>query len=360
MLLEKYKPRNLREILGQKSALKEVVEWLNKWKKGNALIICGPIGTGKTIIAETIAKEKGYNLIKLDENDFSQPNIKDVLTSVTRDESLVGKRLILIDSADELNSKEISEIIKIIKDSFYPIIITVRNIYDSKLKRLKSICKIVRLRKISSSLIEKKLLEIARKERMKISREVIRMIAKNCNGDLRSAINDLEASFGSLMEKREREVNIFEVLRAIFHSSSIEKTLKLMNDCDKDIDEIFWWVEENICKEFKNPKEIAEAFEMLSKIDLLRNKIIKTQNFRFRSYMKSLIAGLSTLKKERYGKFIPYQPPSRIIMLGRTKNERKKEDEIYSQLGRILHCSKRKVKEQLPYLKMILGNTIDT
>jgi replication factor C large subunit len=182
------------------------------------------------------------------------------------------------------------------------------------------------------------------------------MIARNCDGDVRSAINDLEASLGDLMEKREKEVNIFEVLRAIFHGRNLNDVLKLMDSCDKDVDEIFWWVEENVCKEFTDPRDIAVAFDLLSKADIARSRIAKTQNFRFKNYMKNLIAGIATIGKRTHREFIPYQPPSRIIMLGRTKSVRKKEDELYSKLGKILHCSKRKVKEQMPYLRLILGD----
>jgi len=33
-------------------------------------------------------------------------------------------------------------------------------------------------------------------------------------------------------------------------------------------------------------------------------------------------------------------------------------DKIHGKLGEVLHCSKRKVREQMPYLEIILGDNI--
>jgi len=134
----------------------------------------------------------------------------------------------------------------------------------------------------------------------------------------------------------------------------LEKISKVVDQCDKDIDEIFWWVEQNIPQEFGNPKKISEAFELLSKADLFRSRIIINQNYRFKKYMKDIIIGISSLNIEPSKKFILYKPPERLIFLGQTKSSRREADELYKNLGETLHCSKRKIKEQLPYLNIIL------
>jgi len=328
---------------------------LKRWKPGKALLLYGPTGIGKTLIASAIANEKNMRLLEINASDNrTASSIKKNLEPATKDGSLSKNRLILIDEIDGLSSADrggASEIKRMIKESKFPIILTANNAYDPKLRILRSYCELIKLKRIPVNLIEKRLREICKKERLKIDSFTIREIAINSNGDIRSAINDLEiASIGY----REREKNIFDVLRIIFQGKDLKTVLKSINQCDKDIDEIIWWVEQNICTEFKDIEEVAKAFDILSKADLFRSKIIINRNYRFKGYMKNLIAGIALVRKKPYYKFNLYKPPDRLIILGRTKMVRYKRDEIYENLGNFLHCSKRKVKEQLPYLKIIM------
>jgi len=319
------------------------------------LLLYGPTGIGKTLIASVIANEKNMRLLEINASDKrTSSSIKEILEPATKDGSLSKRRLILIDEIDGLSSVDrgaVSEIKRIIKESKFPIILIANNAYDPKLKILRNYCELLKVKRIPVNLIERKLIEICKKEKLKIDNATIREIAINSNGDIRSAINDLEISSSGY---REREKNIFDVLRTIFKGKDLKTVLRSIDRCDKDIDEIIWWVEQNMCTEFKNPEEIAKAFEILSKADLFRSKIIISQNYRFKRYMKNLIAGIFLVKKKPYYRFNLYKPPDRLMILGRTKMIRHKRDEIYKNLGNFLHCSKRKVKEQLPHLEIIL------
>ncbi len=355
MLIEKYKPKRLVEIVGQKIIIKKIIDWLKRWKPGKALLLYGPTGIGKTLITGIIAKENKFNLIEVNASERKATSyIREFLLPASKEGSLLNKRLILIDEIDSFGDRgAIAEIIKIIKQSIYPVIITANNAYDKKLRTLRNYCTLLRINRIPVNLIERELNKIALKEKIKISKEMIRRIAVDSGGDIRSAINDLEV-FSKNIEfgLRDREKDIFKVLRIIFQSNNLGKSLQAIVESDKDIDEIIWWAEQNIPKEFKNPKEIAQAFELLSKADLFRSKIIINQNYRFKKYMRDLIAGITLIGNNK--KFIMYRPPDRLVVLGRTKALRNKNEELYKNLGNVLHCSKRKVKEQMPYLNIFL------
>ncbi|MEM5778196.1 MAG: replication factor C large subunit [Candidatus Aenigmatarchaeota archaeon] len=351
MLVEKYKPRSLREVLGQKEIILKIDEWLKKGYK-KALLIYGPSGTGKTLIPSLVAKERNMNLFEINASDErSAPSLKERLLPASKESSLFKKRLILIDDVDSFSQTDrggIAEIINIIKESNNPIILTANDAYNEKLKNLRNYCELLRIKKIPKNLIEKKLLEIATKEKIKISKEDIEKIAENADGDIRSAINDLEANSYAT---RDKEKNIFEVLNNIFRSKNLEKALKAIDSSDKDLDEIFWWVEQNIPLEYNDPKLIAMAFDILSKADLFKSQIIKNQNYRFNKYLKNMIASIALLENPQK-KFILYKPPERLITLGSTKGFRKEKEIFYKSLN--LKCSLRKIKEQIPFLKIIL------
>ena len=355
MLIEKYRPKRTVEVVGQKIIIQKIIEYLKKWKPGKALLLYGPTGIGKTLIVEIIAKENKFNLLEINASDKNLTSyIKEVLLPASKEGSLLNKRLILIDEIDSFSDRgAIAEIIKIIKQSAHPIIMTANNAYDNKLRTLRNYCILLRVNRIPVNMIERELNKIAFKEKIKINRDMIRNIAVNSDGDMRSAINDLEVSSKDTeLGIRDREKDIFKTLKTIFQSNDLKKALQAIDESDKDIDEIFWWIEQNISKEFNNPKDVAEAFDLLSKADLFRSKIIINQNYRFKKYMRDLIAGITLIGNNK--KFIMYKPPDRLIMLGRTKALRTKNEEMYENLGSFLHCSKRKVKEQLPYLNIML------
>jgi len=353
MLIDDYKPRSLKEVISQKDLIVKTIDWLNKWKPGKALIIYGSSGTGKSLIVNLIAKEKEMSLFEMNASDNrSASSIKEKLVPASKEGSLFKKRLILIDEADSFGESDrggIAEIIKIIRESANPIILIANDAYDQKLRSLRGYCDLIRIRKIPVNLIERRLDEIALKEKMKIDRETIRKIALNSEGDIRSAINDLK-SFNET--PRDKEENIFEVLNKIFKGRDLRTALRAIDSSDKDLDEIFWWVEQNIPLEYSSPELVAEAFEILSKADNFRSRIIRNQNYRFIKYMKDEIASISLLENPDR-KFVMYRPPGRLITLGSTKVSRKEAEEFYKSLG--LNCSLKKIREQAPLLKIILG-----
>ena len=355
MLIEKYKPKRLADIVGQKVIILKITEYLKKWKPGKALLLYGPTGIGKTIISEIVSKENKFNLIEINTSDKDVVSyIKEVLLPSSKEGSLFSKKLILVDDIDSFSDRGlIAEIIKMIKESSSPIIMTASDAYDIKLRTLRNYCIIVRVNRIHVNLIERELKKIAMRERIKINEETIRKIAFNSDGDIRAAINELEMfSKDTEIGMRDKKKDIFRVLKTVFQSNNMGEALRALNESDKELEDIFWWIEQNIPNELKNSKEVAEAFELLSKADMFRSKIADNQNYRFKKYMKDMMAGMTFVGTNK--KFIMYRPPDRLLMLGRTKAMRIKNEEMYENLGSFLHCSKRKVREQMPYLNVIL------
>jgi replication factor C large subunit len=354
MLSEKYKPNNLKEIVGQTDFILKTIDWLKKWKPGKALLIYGPTGTGKTLVIKLIAKEMKMSLFELNaSDDRSASSIKEKLLPAAKEGSLFNKRLILIDEADSFGQSDrggIAEVIKAIKESVNPIILIASDAYDAKLKSLRGYCELLKVRRTPKNLIEKKLIEISSKEKMKIDSEAIKRIAENADGDMRSAMNDL--IFSSESVYRDKEKNIFEVLNIIFRSKDLRKTLQAIDRSGKDLDELFWWIEQNIPLEYQNKELITQALDILSKADVFRSSITKNQNYRFNKYMKDMMASISLLENPQK-RFMLYRPPGRFITLGSTKVSRKEAEEFYKSLG--LKCSMKKMREQAPFLKIILG-----
>ncbi|TDA32177.1 MAG: replication factor C large subunit, partial [Hadesarchaea archaeon] len=88
---EKYRPRRLSEVVGQKAALQKVREWVEGWRRGappkRALLLYGPPGSGKTTVAQALAQEMGWDLIQLNASD---QRTFEVLKRVAGEAALTG------------------------------------------------------------------------------------------------------------------------------------------------------------------------------------------------------------------------------------------------------------------------------
>lgn len=373
--VDKYRPKNLYDFIDQKEALDQFLRWIKSWKPGGkALLIFGPPGVGKTVLIHAYASEKNLEFIEMNASDFrSASRIKDVIGQSMLQKSLFNKgKIFLFDEIDGLAGREdlggVGEIIKIVKQSRFPVVLISNNPYDSRLRILRQYCQLVQFRKITVWDIERRLKQICEKEKIKYEGEVLRQLSKISEGDLRSAINDLETiSRGrkaitrediEILGHREREKSIFDALKMIFKTKTALAAKLSINEVDMDPEEIFWWIENNISREYEDPEEIARAFEILSKADLFRQRISSRQNWRFRAYMIDLMTGgVATAKKEMYRKFTRYEYPSKLMLLGSTKSARMKEKEIFFKLSKNLHCSTGKIRNDfLPFLKIIVKN----
>lgn len=365
-LVEKYRPKRLSEVMGQEIAKREILEFLAEWKRGKALLLHGNPGSGKTSFVEALASEKGLDLIELNASDIrTEEAIEKILGQSVRQKSLFRKgKIILLDEIDGLASMDRSAaaVNKIIKESRFPVILTANDAYAKKLQSIRPNCRLVQFRKVNSLTLEKRLKEICKLEGVLIDDLKIKTLAKTADGDIRAALTDLESlseDADTELGFREREKNIFEVLKIIFKSRSIENARQAIRECDKPLEEVMWWLEQNIPLEYEKPEEVSEALELVAQADLFRSKIIKNQNYRFYVYINDLLAAVSLAKEKPYYKFSPYRPPQRLVSLGKSKTERAETKEVMIRLGKQLHCSIRKTRnEYLPYLRIMHGEKV--
>ena len=61
----RYEP-SLKEIVGQAKAISTILQFLQHFKPGKALLLYGPPGVGKTATVHAIAREYGLELVELD------------------------------------------------------------------------------------------------------------------------------------------------------------------------------------------------------------------------------------------------------------------------------------------------------
>lgn len=366
---EKYRPQHVGEIVGQKKALEEITKFLDSERGSKALLLHGPPGVGKSLSIEVLAQERCLDLLRINASDERTSNdIESLLMDSSRTKPLFSKgKIILFEEVDGISSQDrgaVNSIIKIIKNSMFPVVLIANDPWLPKLMPLRTYCSLVKFNKINYLSIEKRLRGICKEDGIGVGGDVLKDLARWSQGDMRSAISDLQVVThdGKVGPKdlevlgyRERRLGVFDVLPTLFKSRSIKASKKALYGIDKDPDEVFLWVEMNAAKEIVREK-LPEAYDLLSRADLFRKLVSKQQNWRFKGYMVDLISGISVVKGETHapGGFSPYQPPERIKRLGRTRAKRAVRDSLTGKISGITHCSKKTViRDYLPFLKII-------
>ncbi len=367
--LSKYFPKSEDEFIGNVEAVAFAVQWAKKWSFGEALpplLLWGHTGTGKTALAYFIAKKFNWQVLELNSSDV---RTKDAVLRSLREASVSSsffgsKRLILIDEVDSLGKADkggLQAVNEIIKSSLNPVILTANDIFASKsVSQLRFSCKALEFKKINYLSIAKRLREILSFEKIPFEDDAVVELAKNSNGDVRSALLDLESvaflgsvSRGSLavFSSREHSVKVFDLMKFIFKQASFEAVRNARLGSDLSPEMLVSWVEENIPRQYKDVGDCARAFDFLSRSDIFSGRIYKRQHWGFLSYSQELACeGVALAKSKVSNEFIVYQFPSILSFLSKTSSLRSLKKEIGLKAGSKLHCSSKAfLRHHLPY-----------
>jgi len=371
-LSEKYRPVKYENLIGQDKAVFEVRVFLKEFNskaKKKAIVLWGPAGTGKTSLALAAAHESNSEIFELNSSDLrNRAKLEEILKPASKQSSLFKKKkILLVDEVDGVTGTDIGgipELIRIIQKSSHPVIITGNDVWQSKLAPLRQKCKLIEMKPLRSGLIEDILKRICEREGVKENIHFLRQIAIKSQGDLRAALNDLQAytiekDFVNLdeLEKRKKEDNIFNILRLLFKER--QDFRNLFDSTNMSLDEILLWIEENIPKEYKN-ETLARAYIALANADRFRGRIYRQQFWRFLVY-QSLFqsAGISyaKLKNQARPGFTKYERPKRILKIWLNNQKNAKKKTISKKYSRFAHCSTKRAMRDFNMLKVIMKNS---
>jgi len=373
-LIKEYSPKESKDIIAQDGAISQINSFIKNYskQKKKALLLHGPTGTGKTSSVYAVANDHNLEVFELNASDFrNKQQIHDKLGSAIKQRSLFSEgKIILVDDIDGLSGTKdrgaIPEIIKLMKESIFPIIMTALNPYHQKFSSLRSKTTLVAFEPISVKDLVDHLKSITKNESLNISQEVIKTIARRSGGDLRAAINDLEilssldiVSKEALEElgMREKEDTIINALLKIFKTTDPKLAINAFDYVNEDIDQQILWLDENLPKEYTNPEDLARAYKHLSKANIFQRRIRRWQHWRFLVYINGLItAGVATSKDKKYDKFTQYKPTGRILKLWWAKQKSLKKKAIAEKIGTKTHTSKREILKSFPYFQTMLKN----
>lgn len=384
--VEKYRPKELKDIVGNPSAIKSVIAWINEFKEGRskkkAILIYGPPGVGKTSVAHALANELNYDYIELNASDTRTKGLIDSIVGAASSLSTLdpekGKKILILDEVDGIHGKKesggLGALKNWIKVTRNPIILIANDPWKLP-KDLRAMTQMVEFKKVNRLTVTKIIRAIAKNEGLHVDDKVFELLATNSGGDMRSALNDLQSisegrkeiriqDITSLAMMRDSEVKIFDTLVRILKTESIERAREAMWESNEDPDTILKWLAENIALEYKNPQELAMGYNYLSRADVFLGRIRKRQDWVLLKYAADLMsAGVAVSKEKKYGGFVSYKYPSTFIIYAKLRQEKKIMNDIAEKMierkdsHEGLHGSKFLMKREFfPLFEAVFSN----
>jgi replication factor C large subunit len=377
----KYQLKSFDDIIVT-SEIQKIMDFIEKFKPGKALLLGGQAGSGKTTTINLLAEKYNFEIFELNASDArNKKSIEDSVGDVLKQKSLFGQeKLILIDEADGVSGTKdrggLATISKLIKTSKSPICFTANDVNSDKIKVLKRLSVYIDFENHSYELLHEIAKRIFKAEQIEFKKEELtEFIEERATFDIRGFINDLQASvFDSKfevdnhLEIRDYKKKIENLLNKIFYSYPEDSYFSGFNT-DINLDELMLYVEENIPKVY-GKKGMAEAFNELSKADIYKGRIMKWQYWRYLAYINFYLTYGVSAAKDTPKKVKSFDRNSRILkkwiynnkmaaLSSRTKIQKKNKEpkKFIEKLSKIYGRSAKKTRrEDIKYFSIIYNN----
>lgn len=217
--LEKYRPKRLDEIKGQDNEIESIKRQVLDGEMPN-MLFSGPPGVGKTATATAIAREiygeswRDYFLELNASDERGIDIIRDNVKDFARTASDQDYRIIFLDESDALTSDAQSALRRTMETFSSNVRFILSCNYPSQIiPPIQSRCTVHRYNKLDDDAIETQIKEISENENISISEDAIKTISYTSNGDMRRAINTLQAV--DMYDRKITEEDIFNITNSL-------------------------------------------------------------------------------------------------------------------------------------------------
>jgi replication factor C large subunit len=234
---------------------------------------------------------------------------------------------------------------------------------------LRNLCQTITFYEVKPPQIIEVLRRICTQEQITVDLKVLSTLADRCQGDVRSAINDLQSlclnrqqltvSSVDALGYRDREKIIFDALRDVFKAQQISELRNITQSIDITPEMLLLWIVENIPREYQDMIDCAHALEATAKADVFFGRVFRRQHYGFWSYACDLMtSGVAIAKTHRYPNN-RYYSPSWFKQRRYQKQEKGGQGTVFEKLQPVFHCSLKKLKDDaFPHFRQMFQNNI--
>jgi len=252
VLARKYRPRTFADVLGQEHIVRALTRALERGRVGQAYLLVGPRGVGKTSTARILAKalncekgpapapclecgpcrdiERGADMDVVEIDGASNNGVEDVrslregvATRPLRDR----RKVYIIDEVQRLSGPAFDALLKTLEEPPDHVVFIFATTDPHKIPdTIVSRCQVFEFRRLREQDVREKLALVCAREGVTVSEEVLAALARGCRGGLRDAesmldqaiavadgavsLDDLEMVAG--LARPERWLDLFEAV----------------------------------------------------------------------------------------------------------------------------------------------------
>ncbi len=325
MWTEKYRPKEVGYMVGNEDVRARFYSWLKHWVPGSKpALLLGPPGTGKTTLVHAAAEELGYDVMELNASDYRTKTVLERrLRPAMGGLTVFGSKiLVFLDEVDGLYGRAdyggAEYVLKLISSITVPLVMAANREDVGHMPGMERASLVMKFKRIPSRLMELYLRYILKSEGRALDREVILNIVKYASGDMRAAINGLQAIiYGGGFEGGYRDVRM--TLRdAVTEAASnglADEAYAILRTVDAQPQEKIRAVYATLTMgtQRMDPAKFARSMRLLSEADILYSRIIKTRNWKLLRYLDRILAASLAGTHAVYSEYdTPYNISSRI------------------------------------------------
>jgi len=286
LLVEKYKPKVVADIIGHKENIQQITTWLLEWKHASeqkGILVTGPPGVGKTSTVHLIAESLGYHVVEYNASDVRSVSMLQGVMALGM--KRLRKEVIIMDEVDGLmGGKERSGVgclADIIRSSTIPIL-CIANEMSPKMNPLKNVCLHLKFHRPVKSTIATAIMGIAKKEGIAVVKADLETMCEEGGNDIRSILNTLDFyRTNSIASKKDESLRLdaFSATQRLMASKqmSIQQAEDLVY---VDYSMIPLMVQEAYVSAARDDvEELEKASDLVSHGDLIQTATWKTQDW---------------------------------------------------------------------------------
>ena len=287
MWVEKYRPQKISEFVNQKEIIGSINSMLKNQEELPHLLFSGSAGVGKTTAALCVSKQilgehwRDYTLELNASDEWGINMVRERVKKFSRFAGLdteIPFKIIILDEADEMTTDAQTALRRIIEDTAKICrFILIANNLSKIIEPIQSRCVVFKFTKISTKEILSQLKVISKKEKIKTDEKGLNAIADYTDGDLRHAINILQAaaSSGSVTESTVKSVvgltktkDVQDILKLALNgkiSDSRDKMIELIKVYGMSETDFLKYITQAVFNSKSN--NLEEMLEIIAKYD---------------------------------------------------------------------------------------------
>lgn len=247
-------------------------------------------------------------------------------------------------------------IARLVKETRQPLVLTVND--ESTLLRYSVVFRTstarIRFQPIADNELRAQVVRIARREGLLVDSRAVEAIVTRAHGDLRGALNDLDAiaplppgpSQGSILGFRDRAADLGALTAEALSTPRFYRNVEVRDRTDATPDDLEPWIEENLPRMAPDRAHLWAAAVRLARANVLLGRARRYRVYGLWSSASELMTG--GVGSALHEAAVPARPPAFPEFLGemgRSRNARQLREALLTKLGSAAHLSKQKLRE---------------